>query len=541
MTLGTCTYNDHYLYVLARSFAERVMSGIGEMGIGSSEYDQVTFRYFATTLREFPADFIVRLYAAAIGVLTTPFDLAAELLPSTPGTLGGAVAARADAASWMAWPAAVSGVITLVAILGAGGRMGGFAIITVAVLAASTALQYHPRHFFYLEFAAWWPLAAVLDVLLSGDRRRSIREQLAAVRWRRIIAAFLLVPLTAAAILAVARRYQGSRVRATLSRLSEVNVAPVPLTVALSGDRIRFMVSPIGVFPQGSAALAHPVATAYFAIDFGGTECERLTVSPTFRYESSRPYEDFSRTMEVSLPLDGRVVRTYWPAFDARFERSHSGSDMQFNISSFFAVELPAGDRGCLSAVRRVNDASLPPILPTAVLSDGWERSPLYQRFRWEVREAPPQRILSIAGEEPRRRDASRVLSGPYLSEKPRLAPGMVMNEGGQLRFDGVAEGPFTYVVTSTARVMPAGAIGGVRGVLEKGGVTVGLLKDGAWAGNVNVLEPGPFTVVLRTPGDGRYEIVVAHSLLEGERTNRFMLEKFGWLDSTAAPSTPGR
>ena len=42
-----------------------------------------------------------------------------------------------------------------------------------------------------------------------------------------------------------------------------------------------------------------------------------------------------------------------------------------------------------------------------------------------------------------------------------------------------------------------------VSGAVEKGGVTIGLLKRNQWAVQVNVAEPGPFTAVIAAPADG--------------------------------------
>jgi hypothetical protein len=93
----------------------------------------------------------------------------------------------------------------------------------------------------------------------------------------------------------------------------------------------------------------------------------------------------------------------------------------------------------------------------------------------------------------------------------------------------GQAEGRYSYVLRSKPIRISAHRLV-AKGVLNSGGVTIGLLKDEKWAGNVNVTEPGPFVVVVEPPALGTtYEIVVANDIDSGPLTTDVALERIGW------------
>ena len=69
-----------------------------------------------------------------------------------------------------------------------------------------------------------------------------------------------------------------------------------------------------------------------------------------------------------------------------------------------------------------------------------------------------------------------------------------------------------------------------VVGRIEQGGITVGLLKNDRWAGQVNVTEPGDFTVVLAAPSSGPYSLIIASDLPGGSLELSVELTRVGLL-----------
>lgn len=93
----------------------------------------------------------------------------------------------------------------------------------------------------------------------------------------------------------------------------------------------------------------------------------------------------------------------------------------------------------------------------------------------------------------------------------------------------GVADSQFGYVAQWPDRDIDTPMFVLARGRLRKGGFTLGVLRDGAWAGTVNVTVPGAFDVALPVMTPGRYTVTVAHALPPASRDTDFEITGIGW------------
>ena len=77
---------------------------------------------------------------------------------------------------------------------------------------------------------------------------------------------------------------------------------------------------------------------------------------------------------------------------------------------------------------------------------------------------------------------------GPYLSERQwGTVREDYSDEGNAWSYDADVEGRFTYLAQLRPRRLAKGRFAVVHGVLERGGVTVGLQREDAWAAAVNI------------------------------------------------------
>ena len=95
----------------------------------------------------------------------------------------------------------------------------------------------------------------------------------------------------------------------------------------------------------------------------------------------------------------------------------------------------------------------------------------------------------------------------------------------------GKAQGPFTYLLLSKERRLDKNSRVLVAGRVEEGGISVGLLKNNQWAGQVNIIDPGDFTVVIAPASPGAYSLIVANNLRQGLDTS-IALTKIGLITS---------
>jgi hypothetical protein len=71
-----------------------------------------------------------------------------------------------------------------------------------------------------------------------------------------------------------------------------------------------------------------------------------------------------------------------------------------------------------------------------------------------------------------------------------------------------------------------------VKGVLRRGGLTIGLLKNDRWALVRNVTTAGPFELVVPVSESGRYAPLIANCLPKDSLENDFDITSFGWTTS---------
>jgi len=111
-----------------------------------------------------------------------------------------------------------------------------------------------------------------------------------------------------------------------------------------------------------------------------------------------------------------------------------------------------------------------------------------------------------------------------------RLQASMVHEEGSKWIIEGVAETPYAYLLQSKARRVPSGGMLAVAGNLKSGGLSIGIVRDGSWAGQVAVKGRGAFFVVVAATEGGDYEAVVASNSEAVGTPTSVAIERFGWL-----------
>jgi len=101
-----------------------------------------------------------------------------------------------------------------------------------------------------------------------------------------------------------------------------------------------------------------------------------------------------------------------------------------------------------------------------------------------------------------------------------RRAPGWVVN--------GRADGPYTYVLQWPAREIVRPMFLVARGVVHRGGLTVGVLQDDQWAVETSV-PAGRFDLAIPVVKPGNYAVVIANSLSKLMHDNDAEITELGW------------
>jgi hypothetical protein len=398
-------------------------------------------------------------------------------------------------------------------------------ILTVLFIyfSAYPSIQFNARHVLQLSLI---PIAAALYALEWAVSRQwggSLRNVV-------IVAVTVLVLVIAP--LAIARWYQQRHVtemlRAYLSApadVVELSERPLPDgRVALD----------FASADAGAAAQMHPssVATDFLIVELGSPACDAAAVNLTLRYDTSHAFADFTRHQVVSLADSAQPVRVLVAAYSYVLPPSELSGAVSYRPRGF---ELPSAQRACLSRVTRLREPARFPVLLNASLPSYWERLPLYQTLpRWETRPptwnpavyvAPPE--LHVA------KSHGEAVGLVRVAELVDAAGSVKMPADGQLIGDGTGgiggAAHYSYLARYQERPVTRGQRLVAEGVLVTGGLSVGLLKDGAWSRQLPITDAGAFRAVIEVPEDGNYAVVIANNLRGPSLKNVFELARLAW------------
>ena len=154
-------YLDEYAYTTVTTYAARVQPGVGHIAYCEAQYGAMTRAYLTDVVKQFPADVIVRAYASVLRIVELPF-----VGRGGDGDDGQPPARRAAHGTGLALVVAAIALATA-----ANTRAGVFLLFFVLYFCGLPAVQYDARHFFHLEFVAWWAAGFLLQSAFSHGRR----------------------------------------------------------------------------------------------------------------------------------------------------------------------------------------------------------------------------------------------------------------------------------------------------------------------------------------------------------------------------------
>src|SRR5262249_11270270 len=174
--------DDSFADMIVREYHTRVDGRAG--AIYSSDYDRAATNYLLLIARHWPADIVVRALAAVLKVVQLPFTVSDYSQAAPPEIHSPVLLALYKWRAGLLW-----------LFEGGGALIAGLALVALSVqsipaalgmllllvyFAGYPAIQFHPRHFFHLEFIGIGALAYALTRLPDAIRWRG-RE------WRRAL------------------------------------------------------------------------------------------------------------------------------------------------------------------------------------------------------------------------------------------------------------------------------------------------------------------------------------------------------------------
>jgi hypothetical protein len=342
-------YSDDFVFATTTSYAARLNPATGSIGYCKPEYDAATGRYLWDLARHFPGDMIVRAYGSVLRIVELPFSWNRAVEANFEGQRPGPAGLHGFGL------AVVLAAIVLATVVST--RNGLFMIFFILYFGGYPAVQFQSRHYFHLEFVAWWAAGFVLQSAIHG-----IRSPMCARWWRPNLRArlgrsmtVLAGALTALAlVLWSARAYQQTSARTLFESYLASAKEEIPLSAAI-----------LGTAPEISRTSGRggPERADFLEVDVNGWRCESDT-AVTFRYDrASRG--TFSRRFIVQ-----------------RNERVREPTHIFTPVyNGFQSLEFSNVAPGCVAAAYRVRDPGELRLMLEVVLTPGWRRMPLYQQF----------------------------------------------------------------------------------------------------------------------------------------------------------------
>jgi hypothetical protein len=503
-------------------------------------------------IRTFPADVAVRALSAVVQVLDAPFSTASARATGWVHSplVRRVYDRRADAierARSLGW---VATALVIAAVAAWSARRAAFLAFIVLFLAGGAALQFGPRHFFYLEFLPWWAVGVIVDRAAAAGRAvpQAIRDGESHTRPRLVRAGVGLARSAAVVVggvlatdvvLRTTRHYQQDG----MNRLFERTLAAAgqPLSVAIvpnGADRVTMTVDLPELDLNAASWQSRSIGTAYLLVDVNPTRCDSWNFSALFRYDASVKGIDFTTRVAVPMvhtPL-GSSLKILMPVHSAWFGLPVYGGwspDLSVHSSKFSGIDLSSRDVTCVASISRVGDLGTFPVLVSAVLGPDWRTASHYQTMSGvEGREDGVAFHVRLYPTLPTLEVGRSVISQPTTDPWPHAVVTSKVAASAPasgLIVDGRPEGGYAYLWQSRARAISRGTCAVADGELAAGGLTFGIVRNGQWYQQVNVVKRGRFMAAGCALEDDSYSIVLANDNPAGGVT-RARLEKIGWV-----------
>jgi hypothetical protein len=339
-------YLDGYAGMMINGYNR--LHGGGYVEYVTPEYDAAAAGLMRDVARHWPADVFVRALASAVKVVRFPFTVD-KLTPAVPHGLTApwliSFYARQQHKLRQLAPFAPWAVVVSLLVIGASGwRTGIAAGIFLLYYGGYPALQFSTRHYFHLEFVAWW---AMLFLIARAIATRRISRD--ALRNAGLTAAVLLLLIVAP--LWLLRGYQQRHIETLIDGYLRAHRVPAAVEHLWDNDRVD-----------------EPFDARYLALEFSSERCGAAEVPVTIRYDAKAPANDFTYVDDVAISPSGPTWRIVPVFYNGQW-------------SHFAGVTTPAGTESCLKSVSRIDDLTGVPVFLDLDLAPGWRKTSLFQRI----------------------------------------------------------------------------------------------------------------------------------------------------------------
>lgn len=318
---------------VVHAFAARLEETPYPVKIETPEYERLGDRFYAVVLKTFPADFVIRAYAAVLRILD---ELRAGSSNAVPRGVEHAVLAKLFFVRAFLVETALShsryvALLALLLIAARNLRLALAAAFLLAFFCGYPANQFASRNYFHLEFVSIWAAGfvaaqglALLDALRQRDSRTRLTRMAASRDFQMrtfgrvaVFAAVVIVGL--AALLWPLRWYQSGRIASILGAYDSADWESLPTETHPAEDGRIHVASPalahLGARPSAPNALEfrYEFLTAEFDTAAATEDFSIRAVYDANIWDSKLDWE--MRVPRVAASGKPGIVRVTFPAY----------------------------------------------------------------------------------------------------------------------------------------------------------------------------------------------------------------------------------
>lgn len=366
-------YSDSYISVVAHSYSEVFFEDKDYSRRGTTDYNEKEGRYLMGIVKNFPADILVRTYAAPLSVLDLPFKYNHFKHPEFIKKIK-PLRYVDQALQFFKGKGVFLSVLAVFVISLSNLRIGIFLFFLILYLGGYTVVQFTGRHHFHLEFLSLWTLGFLLQkvigffvALTHSSSRDSVfqtiskpLESLAAIR--KPLAVFTLAISMFIMLLFLLRIYQTKNVQNMIQTISSMETEKFELENAPNDNPKKSIV--MGRILNNTKSNM----TQYIVVEIGGEQCDTRDKPIGLRLKGTLyPHRDWT----IPVPDKGETIKVFSPLYYRR-----KANTIQVTISK--------KHRDCLLSVSRIKSFENLPFLLNFTMPSDWKSYPLYQTFKWE-------------------------------------------------------------------------------------------------------------------------------------------------------------
>ncbi|MBI4403478.1 MAG: hypothetical protein HY537_04920 [Deltaproteobacteria bacterium] len=475
-------------------------------------------------LSYFPADLLVRIYASLSRVFELAFvyQLAPQGVHQAWLTHLYSIKSLVQSALFpFSIPLAV---FTFLCLALCSLRMAGLYLVWSCFVGALITTQFFGRNFAYMEFLSWWNFGFLTQLIWKLSRRQLPRPTIKTLL--RCTALTMALIVLAAGSLFALRKYQTVKVQELFYKYDHAATQIFPNQIEFSKDRALFL---------------RPISKDPFELlvaRFVSNGCPVQTVHAVLQYQKASGKNsrlEWSRTLQIPISKTA-AASLYFPAW-----------------SRFIGIELPKEASACLRSFERIHDPYQLPLLATVLTGS---QTPLFQRLgnddtsrssdstEQKTRTTPAQELdINFVAPIAKRGQHGFQIEGFATSPKdPHRYPSLDRSRS-TLSSALYPSASVSQIDTDLLLTKPVSTSRGslflVEGFNRVAAVSIGLLRDGMYAGHVTISERGPFVVLLRAEYDGNFQLGIANNFSwYTSLETRMTIDKIGLFQSTRSFSS---